>query len=82
MKYGVRGLDYDYTVQDIKNVHFKIGSKVNVKTKIDKSMFDFVGTVVADYPFFIIIDTGHYNMAVNKVDLVYKYGATSVKEVV
>jgi 3D (Asp-Asp-Asp) domain-containing protein len=78
MGYGTRSIDYDYEVSDIVNVHFPIGTKVNVKTKIDKSIVSLYGTVIADYPYFIVVDTGLYKMAVNKVDLVYKYGATAV----
>lgn len=81
MGYGTRSIDYEYEVSDITNMHFPIGLKVNVGTKVDKSLISFIGTVVADYPFFIVVYNGLYKMAVNKIDLVYKYGATSVSAV-
>jgi len=81
MKYSTRELDVEMTVEDIVNLHYKVGNRVRVRTKIDKTLFDIEGTVVGDYPFFFVIDTGLYMMAINKIDLLYRYGATLVKEV-
>lgn len=80
MGYGTRELDVEMTVEDIVNLHYEVGKRVRIRTKIDKSLFDINGTVVGDYPFFFVIDTGLYRMAINKIDLLYKYGATVVKE--
>lgn len=80
MGYGTRELDVEMTIEDITSLHYEIGRKVHVKTKVDKSLFDINGTVVGDYPFFFVVDTGLYRIAINKIDLLYKYGATVIKE--
>lgn len=81
MGYGTRELDYETTITDVKNMHFGVGKKVRVKTKVDKTSMDFEGTVVGDYPFFFNVDTGNYVMSINKVDMLYRYGGVAVKEV-
>lgn len=81
MGYGTRELDYETTIDDVRNIHFGVGKKVRVKTKVDKTSMDFEGTVVGDYPFFFNVDTGNYVMSVNKVDMFYRYGGVAVKEV-
>lgn len=81
MGYGTRELDYETTIDDVKSIHFGIGKKVRVKTKVDKTSLDFEGTVVGDYPFFFNVDTGNYVMSINKVDMLYRYGGVAVKEV-
>ena len=81
MGYGTRELDYETTIADVKSIHFGIGKKVRVKTKVDKTLLDFEGTVVGDYPFFFNVDTGNYVMSVNKVDMLYRYGGVAIKEI-
>ena len=81
MGYGTRELDVEMTVEDVTNLHYEVGKKIHVRTKIDKSLFDVNGVVVGDYPFFFIVDTGLYRMAINKIDLLYRYGGVAVKEV-
>lgn len=81
MGYGARELDYETTIDDVKSIHFSIGKKVRVKTKVDKTSMDFEGTVVGDYPFFFNVDTGNYVMSINKIDMLYRYGGVAVKEV-
>lgn len=80
MGYGTRELDVEMTVEDITNLHYEVGKRVRIRTKVDKTLLDINGIVVGDYPFFFNVDTGNYIMSVNKVDLLYQYGATVVKE--
>lgn len=75
-------------VNNVVNWNIALGTRVKVTTMVNlfatsqveesKNTRDFIGRVVAVYPFYIVVDNGAYAEAYNKVDFII--GKAKIKE--
>ena len=79
-------IDGGFTRDYIQSLGFNVGTRVKVKTKIDKTVFSFVGTVVGNYDDFFNVEVqteqySSYIVSINKADLVIETGNTRVRRI-
>ena len=85
--HGLGGkIDAVYTVKDVLNIHYELGTKLLIKEKVDKTVTVYEAVVVEDYLWHFVVrvdtkDYGSYFKSINKINALCAYGFTLIKEV-